>query len=260
VKDGFIQLAPELDDLDRGFPLESYEVLQKLEEGHFWFTSRNRLISWLIERFAARSSRALEVGCGTGYVLYALRGATHRAQLAGSELHTTGLVYARRRHNGSVELFQMDAQRSGLVDALDLIGIFDVLEHIEDDHRVLVELYRMLAPNGVLIASVPQHPWLWSASDEQAYHHRRYAIGELDRKARSVGFEVVYRTSFAAFSLPLMAIDRWRTRKSGTTSAAVPNSINLVLKFIFWLEHAARRMHLPLPFGGSAVIVAIKRP
>jgi 2-polyprenyl-3-methyl-5-hydroxy-6-metoxy-1,4-benzoquinol methylase len=61
----------------------------------------------------------------------------------------------------------MDARFSWVSEVLDLVGAFDVLEHIEDDNRVLRELYRMLAPNGVVIATVPQHRWLWSSVDEQ---------------------------------------------------------------------------------------------
>ena len=74
-RNGFVQLAPALDDVNEGFELASYEVLHRIEEGHFWFTARNRMIRWLIERFAPRASRGLEIGCGTGYVLFALRAA-----------------------------------------------------------------------------------------------------------------------------------------------------------------------------------------
>lgn len=261
VRDGFVQLAPDLDDVDEGFPLASYDGLQSIEDDHFWFNARNRLIDWLVRRFAPNSSRALEVGCGTGYVLYALRGALPAARLAGSELHTLGLVHARRRHNGAVELFQMDARVSCISEVLDLVGAFDVLEHIEDDNRVLREFHRMLAPNGVLIATVPQHRWLWSSVDERSHHHRRYSADELARKLRAAGFDILYRTSFGAFSLPLMALDRWRARKSSApVSAAVPDVVNRLLKLIFWMEHAVRQLGIPLPFGGSAVVVAVKQP
>lgn len=261
TKDGFVQLAPALDDVDEGFSLDSYDILQSIESDHFWFDARNRLIGWLIKRFAANSARALEVGCGTGYVLYALRAALPTARLAGSELHTLGLVHARRRHSGAVELFQMDARFSWLSEALDLVGAFDVLEHIDDDNLVLRELHRMLVPNGVLIATVPQHPWLWSSVDEQSHHHRRYAVGELAEKARAAGFDIRYQTSFGALSLPLMVLDRWRTRKAGTetASAAVSDNINRILKVIFWMEHVVRQIGMPLPFGGSTVIVGVKR-
>ena len=174
---GFVQLAPELDDVDEGFDLASFDRLREIEDDHFWFTTRNEMIVWLVERFAAQGGRALEIGCGTGYVLFAFRRALSSARLAGSELHSLGLVHARQRHGQAIELVQMDARHIGLSGALDLVGAFDVLEHIADDHRVLDEFYRVLKPGGVLIATVPQHPSLWSAADEVAHHQRRYRIG-----------------------------------------------------------------------------------
>jgi SAM-dependent methyltransferase len=259
-RNGFVQLAPALDDVNEGFELASYEVLHRIEEGHFWFTARNRMIRWLIERFAPRASRGLEIGCGTGYVLFALRDALPAARLSGSELHSAGLEHARHRHGTAVELFQMDARHSGLSSTLDLIGAFDVLEHIEEDTRVLDEIHTMLKPGGILIATVPQHPWLWSPIDEYAHHCRRYKVGELAEKARRAGFKTRYVSSFASFSLPLMALDRLRAKDGDgePESAAMPPVINAVLKVIFWCEEIVRRARIPLPFGGSTVLVAEK--
>ena len=64
----FVRLAPDLDDLDEGFALESFDILERSEEGHFWFTTRNQLIEWLIHRYALTTGRAIEIGCGTGFV------------------------------------------------------------------------------------------------------------------------------------------------------------------------------------------------
>lgn len=265
-RNGFVQLAPDLDDADEGFDLASYDRLGDIEDGHFWFTTRNEMILWLVRRFAADAYRALEIGCGTGYVLFALRGALPTARLSGSELHSLGLVHARRRHGQAVELFQMDARHSGLSDALDLVGAFDVLEHIADDHRVLNEVHRMLRPGGVLIATVPQHPWLWSASDEVAHHRRRYKIGELASKARDAGLTVRYQSSFASVTLPLMAVSRlrWRlSKRAGSTEGLdvetkVPPHLNAALRLFLRAEHMLRRLGLPLPLGGSQVVVAVK--
>jgi SAM-dependent methyltransferase len=266
ARDGFVQLAPQLDDVDEGFDLASYDTLSDIEDDHFWFTTRNEMIAWLVQRFAWQAGRALEIGCGTGYVLFALRRALPVARLSGSELHRLGLVHARRRHGEAIELFQMDARHSGLSDALDLIGAFDVLEHIAEDQSVLVEIYRMLKPGGILIATVPQHPWLWSTSDVVAHHQRRYRIGELAGKARNAGFTIRYQSSFAAVTLPLMMASRLRSRLSNRgdpndgldVETKVPPGLNAALRFCLRAEHMFRRFGLPLPLGGSQVIVASK--
>jgi SAM-dependent methyltransferase len=266
ARNGFVQLAPDLDDIDEGFDLASYGRLGDIENGHFWFTTRNEMIAWLVRRFAAQAGRALEIGCGTGYVLFALRKALPSARLSGSELHSLGLVHARQRHGQAVELFQMDARHSGLSNALDLVGAFDVLEHIADDGRVLDEIYRMLKPGGVLIATVPQHPWLWSKSDEIAHHQRRYRMGELASNARHAGFAIRYQTSFATLTLPLMAASRLRSRLSNRDNSAesldvetkVSPRLNAALRLCLRSEHMLRRLGLPLPLGGSQVVVAAK--
>jgi SAM-dependent methyltransferase len=154
----------------------------------------------------------------------------------------------------------MDARTSGLRDALDVVGAFDVLEHIPEDDRVLAEIYRMLKPRGVLIATVPQHRWLWSHVDVYAHHCRRYAVHELARKAQRAGFKTKYETSFASLTLPLMVLDRLRAKAKPqeTPSVDVSASLNAVLKSIFWLEELVRRIGMPLPFGGSTVLVAEK--
>src|SRR5262249_34989049 len=98
ARDGFVQLAPDLDDGDEGCALESYVGLRAIEDGHFWFTTRNEMITWLVQRFAAHAGRVMEIGCGTGFVLFALRKALPSAYLSGSELHSQGLSFARQRH------------------------------------------------------------------------------------------------------------------------------------------------------------------
>jgi SAM-dependent methyltransferase len=258
VKNDFVRLSADLDEVDEGFALESYEILSEAEDGHFWFSTRNDMIGWLIGRFAARARHALEIGCGTGYVLYALRNALPGAAIAGSELRSRGLDHARRRHLEQVELLQMDARHCGLRDAIDFVGAFDVLEHIPDDEGVLREIHRMLKPGGVLIATVPQHPWLWSAVDETARHQRRYTVGELATKARKAGLHVRYQSSFATLVFPLMALDRWRMRKdaayTNNPEVRLPRRLNAALTALFRTEHLLRRMRLPLPFGGSQVV------
>mgnify|MGYP000701072888 CR=1 FL=1 len=262
---GFTQLAPDLDDVDEGFDREAFRLLAPLEVKHFWFVSRNELLGWLVGRHAASARRVLEVGTGTGFVLKALRDALPRATIAGSELHTQGLLTARERYGDSVELFQMDARRSHIAGALDLIGAFDVLEHIPEDEAVLAEFHRMLAPSGILIATVPQHPWMWSTTDDLAHHQRRYRVGELARKARAAGFEVLHASSFTTLAFPLMVASRLiaraktvpRTLEEQTQAELVMSPLaNSLMLTLARFEHRLRRLGMPMPFGGSQFVVA----
>lgn len=258
--DGQVRLAPELDEVDDGFALDSFAQLAAIEDGHFWFNTRNALIAWLIRHHVPDARRVLEIGCGTGFTMRALRQALPRATITASELHSRGLAHARQRHPAGVEFLQMDARRVRLDAALDLVGAFDVLEHIADDCGVIAQVARALKPGGVLIATVPQHPWLWSAADEVAHHQRRYRRGELAAKFRDAGLRVLYGTSFATLTLPLLAATRLRARQDLIEAEArPPRPINIALTAVFSVEHALRRIGLPLPFGGSQVVVAGKQ-
>jgi hypothetical protein len=83
-----------------------------------------------------------------------------------------------------------------------------VLEHIDDDERVLAELRAALRLGGGAIVTVPQHPRLWSAADDYGRHRRRYIRSELLTKLQRCGLEAVYVTSFMMLLLPLMAASR----------------------------------------------------
>ena len=93
-----------------------------------------------------------------------------------------------------------------------MIGAFDVLEHIEEDTTVLAEVAKAVRPGGGFMATVPQHPALWSLQDEHAHHVRRYTARGLRRKVEAAGFEVVRMTSFVSLLLPMLVAARLRPR------------------------------------------------
>ena len=177
---GFPAFAPALASGNTGFRPEYFGELAALEGGSFWFRARNDLIAWACRRYFPSMSRLLEIGCGTGYVLAKLAEEFPSVQLTGSEVYCDGLSYARNRVPRA-ELVQMDARETPYEDHFDVVGAFDVLEHIDDDTRVLAEIHRALHPGGGLLLTVPQHKWLWSRQDELACHVRRYTgvqVGE----------------------------------------------------------------------------------
>jgi SAM-dependent methyltransferase len=114
-------------------------------------------------------------------VLSGIERAFPHLALYGSEIFSAGLAYAARRLN-SAELFQMDARQIPFENEFDVIGAFDVLEHVKDDGVVLQQMHQALCAGGGLLVTVPQHPLLWSHLDEYACHVRRYTRKELRRK------------------------------------------------------------------------------
>jgi SAM-dependent methyltransferase len=245
-----------------GFDVGSFEHLPLAEEGSFWFRSRNSLIVWALRRYFPNAQSMLDVGCGTGFVLAGVRRAVPHMRLVGVELYRAGLDIAARRVPG-VELLEMDARNLPFEAEFDVVGAFDVIEHIEEDDKALLEMHAALRPGGGLVVTVPQHPALWSAVDEYSRHVRRYRRSELLTKLREAGFEVVHWSSFVSLLLPVLALSRLRFRGKKPfdplSEYRAPPFVDSALGWFLTAERTLIRRGLSLPVGGSLLAVA-RRP
>lgn len=258
-------LAPELADTMSGMNPENFTMLKEQEETHFWFRTRNRMICGLIERYFPRARSFLEIGCGNGAVLAAVARIRTWDRLMGSELHPSGLRHAQMRLAGKAEFVQMDARQIPAQGVFDLIGAFDVIEHIAEDEVVLGQIRDALVPTGGTIITVPQHPGLWSETDRVAHHQRRYRLGELEAKLERAGFEVVFSTSFVSLLLPLMMasrlISKLRPQSPGAheNEFAISPGMNRMLGMVTGAEVWLTLRGMRWPAGGSRVVLARKR-
>ena len=257
-------LAPELANGGAGFRPEAFSQLASVEAASFWFRARNQLIIWAMRRHFPDMRRYLEIGCGTGYVLAGVTEAYPQASITGSEVFTVGLPYAASRVE-KAELLQMDARRIPYVEEFDVIGAFDVLEHIEEDETVLAEMLRALRPGGGIAITVPQHPWLWSQQDETACHVRRYRVGEMREKVLRAGFKVEFETSFVSLLLPAMIASRMAKRKERagsvkrtTSELSLPTLVNRIFEGVMNVERQIIRLGIRFPVGGSLLLIAKK--
>jgi SAM-dependent methyltransferase len=244
-----------------GYDASLFEMLAALEPSSFWFRGRNKLILWAIDRWFPDSRSFLEVGCGTGYVLAAILAARPDLEAVGGELFPEGLRVARRRLKG-VPLAQMDARYLRIEGAFDLVGAFDVLEHIDRDEEALRAMYTALRPGGGLVVTVPQHRWLWSEADSFADHARRYTRDELKQKMHDAGFELLWATSFLTFLLPLVSTSRLITRRRSYSlerEFSLPRWIDRLFEQSLDIERAAISRGVSFPTGGSLLMVA-RRP
>lgn len=261
TRDGIPIFAPDLADTVSGMDPVLFEQLSRWEGDNFWFVPRNRLITSLLVRCFPAAQSFMEIGCGSGFVLSAIAAMKSWRRLVGSELHPSGLAIARRRLGDVAEFVQMDGRMIPARHVFDVIGAFDVLEHIEDDAAVLSAMHRAIRPAGGIMLTVPQHPWLWSNTDEAALHVRRYRRGELEKKVEVAGFRILFSASYTALLLPLMAASRFhRTTKSDSLRREfeLPRLSNEALRAILQLEVSLTLAGIHFPAGGSRVIVAAK--
>ncbi len=260
--EGFRAWAPELTRASAGFKAEFFSDLAALEATNFWFRSRNALIIWALKKYCKNFQSLMEIGCGTGFVLSGIAHEFPHARLTGTEIFVAGLSWASRRLK-SAQFMQMDARRIPYAEEFDVVGAFDVLEHIAEDEKVLAEIYKATKAGGLLLLTVPQHPALWSAADDYACHVRRYVSSDIHEKVKSSGFEIVRSTSFVSLLLPLMFISR-RSRKNMKAfdpleEFQINPAINRMLETVLRIERAVIKAGVSLPAGGSRLIVARKK-
>jgi SAM-dependent methyltransferase len=144
------------------------------------------------------------------------------------------------------------------------VGFFDVLEHLDDPRPVLSETRRVLAPGGVVVATVPAFRWLWSNADDNAGHRVRYTRKGLDRLMRSCGMQPVRTRYIFASLLPLAfalrtvpyRLGRRLTREEAlarTAQRLAPSpAVDKVARAVLSAEHHLAR-RVPLPFGLSVL-------
>ena len=264
LEDGRLVLSLESDEQkDIGFESEFFNRLIKVEENNFWFCARNKLINWAIKNHFPKARNFFEIGCGTGFVLSGIDAAFPDLDLSGSEVLSHGLKFASERVPKAT-LFQMDARNIPFKEEFEVIGAFDVLEHILEDKAALEQIYKALKPGGGVILTVPQHKFLWSKLDEFSYHFRRYSSKELKTKVELCGFKVLRMTSFVTFLLPLFILSRLlkfkssKSRKGDMSEFNLNRHVNLLLEKVLDLERMFITLGISFPMGSSLLLIAKK--
>lgn len=234
-----------------------YERMDANEASHWWFVGRRQIIETAIRRLIPLPKNAdiLEAGCGTGGNIALLS------------------------NFGALDAFEYDplarevaADKSGLAvlaGALpddipfgqkhyDIIGLFDVLEHIKDDQATLTQLAARLKPNGRILLTVPAMPWLWSRHDERHHHFRRYTRKSLRHTTGNADIVVEKSFYFNTLLLPLAIGSRAVkavTNSDAADDAMPPPWLNRILSDTFSSErHLLGRLSMPVGLSLCAVL------
>jgi SAM-dependent methyltransferase len=251
------------------FPAGGHDECMGVEDSSFWFRHRN---ACLLEIFRALppGGTVFEVGGGNGFVAQALTRAGYETVLLEPGPDGARNALARGLETVVCSTFEAAAFRDGSIPAA---GMFDVLEHSEDDVAFLGNVHRALAPGGRFYVTVPAYPALWSAEDEHAGHFRRYTAGGLRTRLANTGFGIERITYFfAPLVLPILLL-RALPRRLGLASGGAeaidakarrhhapgPGPGERALGALLALELAQLRQGARIPIGSSCLAVARKR-
>ena len=238
-----------------------YSIMYEVEESHWWFVGRRRIIESFVRKICAHLAverpAILDVGCGTGANLEML---TQFGETYGIDISEDALEFCRAR---GLERVQLGAAEDLPYEdeKFDLVTALDVVEHLDDDVAGLKEMHRVLKPDGRLLIFVPAFMFLWGVQDDLGHHRRRYKLEDLRRAVSDAGF-AVERATYAniSFFAPIL-LGRTLMRVTGYKPASENNinisALNGALGRILGAESRVLR-RTNFPFGVSALCVARK--
>ena len=220
------------------------------DEAGWWERQRAELIRQRMDALAGLSGRMIDVGCGRGTMLDDERFEGQFVVQVDSHIWAE---WAARPGNYVCARANALPFRDG---SFDVVGSFDVIEHLEDDAASLAEQRRIAHQRGAVLTAVPADPRLWSAHDEAVGHHRRYTTSSLSDVAESAGLRIESSTHFFSFLwLPALLLRRSDARREASAGDGLISSIvGAGINALSALERAVTR-RWSLPFGSSLLAV-----
>lgn len=186
-----------------------YRQHASLEDVHWWFIGRRRLVRALIARWVAPGSTLLDVGCGAGGMV---------AELS-SDYETRGVDAAAEaveacRARGLTNVILGSATEPSTWGPLPVgaVALLDVIEHLDDDLGALRAAATAVGTAGHVIVTVPAYQWLWSAHDVRNHHRRRYTLRRLLERHRAAGLRPVQYGYFNTLLFPVALMQRMLSR------------------------------------------------
>lgn len=246
------------------YPEDSYRECFELEENSYWFQHRNKIIKIALETYGTNKN-IVDIGGGNGFMSIYLQ--NHGFNMTLIEPGTVACENARRRGvknviHGTISDFKSESSIEHAI-------CCDVIEHIKKPVVFLSEIYAKLKPGGILVLTAPAFQFLWSHSDEEAHHFKRYTTHSLHKLAQENNFQLLYSSYFFSYlffpvlffrTLPfklfkIKSVKHFRKRRSKEHNA---NHSSFIINIFNKIETILIQLKKHLFFGSSVIIILKK--
>lgn len=232
-----------------------------LYERHWWWRARERVIldTLRAHRPSGGLRTVLDVGCGDGLFFDALGALEGVERVEGVE-PAAALVSPSGPHRARIHVAPFD-DHFDVGRRYSAILMLDVLEHLPEPEAALRHALGLLEPGGIVVATVPAFPALWTRHDDLNHHFTRYTKHSFGALAMAAGMRIEeWRYFFRWLSVPKLATRLAEALIPGDPSAPSipPAPINRGLLLLSRLEEKLIG-RLPVPFGTSLLVVGTRR-
>ena len=239
--------------------IEAQKTYAKLEKYYWWFLGRRIIIRSVLNKFIFSRIEILDWGCGGGGNYNMLNDFGNVLGVDSSELNIK--ISKERGIKNVLKLNKIDQLHKSK--RFDLITCFDVLEHIKEDKKYLLELKQLLHNDGCVLVTVPAYKFMWTNLDNLLGHHRRYGRKELMKIFEESGYKILKTSYFYTTISPIFILLRMYQKLSGRATSLenhaikVPEIVNKFLIFTLVIESKILD-YFNLPFGTSIILLAKK--
>jgi len=216
----------------------------------WWINGRADIVLSIIRGSYKKNSKILDVGAGIGLITGKIKKAGYKNIIA-ADASSDSLEILK---NKGIKALQLKLPEIKINSKYDLVLLLDVIEHVKDDQKTLINIKKILNKNGKIIVTVPAFKFLWSKKDEEYGHFRRYTRKELRDKIGNAGYKIDY-LSYYNFFLFLPALIAAKINKKKMKVKRYSSKQNRIFYPIFRQEACFIRRGLPLPFGVSLIAV-----
>jgi 2-polyprenyl-3-methyl-5-hydroxy-6-metoxy-1,4-benzoquinol methylase len=263
AKNGIYYSKPES---SISYPKEGNEDCLQIEQDSFWFNHRNNIIANSVKKHNS-DKIFFDIGGGNGFVAKRLQDDGIKTILV--EPGKTGAINAYKRGVKNVICSTLeDAEFAN--NMIDSVGLFDVMEHIEDDYNFLNNINKYLKDDGYIYITVPAFNFLWSNEDNDAGHFKRYSTAELNQLLMKCGFSIIQSTYiFSILPLPVFLFrslpSKLGLNKKSNNLKKHQNEhkqkkgiLNKILQKIWKWELSRVNRNKKIPIGGSCFVIGKK--